>query len=690
MPFIPILRRITRMAFSSVHGFEPKPFQVDAAAHILHCAAVNGNGATAIMLCASTGGGKSAVRDCSSFALGGGVALTIVPLLALAGDQTSKLINISKTNKHISAFNLDRIKEGNSKKRLQTALLESLDPASGHTVYLFASPQTISNDSTWKATFQSLIKKKLLITLSIDECHLYASFGVEFRREFVALRECLFQHVQQAEYSIPVLFMTGTGSRPMIGELEQLTGLVFSIEDNVKWPIMPSAFSRRNVTLGIKFDSTPLRLVKAKLRTLDDAMEKTKMIVYTNSVKRSHTIHTNSRTLMNSELISGDVLIVNGTLFREQKSHNTQIFSGPDLTETIQNEDGSESQLHFNPRVLVATAGAANAGLDSPDVRIIARDGFPPTIQDMTQELGRAARYHDASPLDNSYTLVISLPAFFSLLFRIFVVPILAREQEVAKQKLEQATMTLAAKEAKARHEQSILGSRHIATDVDAIDEDDPLAWMNGGDTTTASTNTTPPPIHSSSHHNNALLNAPDLVKRQYGNLKSVLELICLYNKQCIHSKLEMRLVNPFSTYQEAPSPPCGNACWICNKEQQASVLSMYLPISKEGLRFVLIDIFYHQNTSIDKRLLQHSVLVETLSSYKDSSGRTFQSIVFKRTAPSTSKTECRGLILRLFANGVFEPALDGKRLYCSLAMDNTMTPTVHSNSAFIGFDLID
>jgi hypothetical protein len=34
------------MAFSSVHGFEPKPFQVDAAAHILHCAAVNGNGAT--------------------------------------------------------------------------------------------------------------------------------------------------------------------------------------------------------------------------------------------------------------------------------------------------------------------------------------------------------------------------------------------------------------------------------------------------------------------------------------------------------------------------------------------------------------------------------------------------------------------------------------------------------------------
>jgi hypothetical protein len=88
--------------------------------------------------------------------------------------------------------------------------------------------------------------------------------------------------------------------------------------------------------------------------------------------------------------------------------------------------------------------------------------------------------------------------------------------------------------------------------------------------------------------------------------------------------------------------------------------------------------------------LLRKAVLVELFVNYKNSTGKTFQEIVFCRNTPSTAATEIRGLVLRLFAAGILIPAVDqNKRLYCDLARDNTATPVVNKDSSFNGIRLL-
>jgi hypothetical protein len=49
-----------------------------------------------------------------------------------------------------------------------------------------------------------------------------------------------------------------------------------------------------------------------------------------------------------------------------------------------------EIDRSFNPQTLAATSGAANAGLDDPEVFGITRIDFPPSILDIKQEKGHA------------------------------------------------------------------------------------------------------------------------------------------------------------------------------------------------------------------------------------------------------------------------------------------------------------
>jgi hypothetical protein len=104
------LAEVIADSFHAFHGFLPKPWQVQTCQHLLRSIIDDPPGAVPILLCRPTGGGKSAVRDCASFAMGGGVCLTIVPLLALAGDQTTKIRKAAERQEAIRVYNLDEIK----------------------------------------------------------------------------------------------------------------------------------------------------------------------------------------------------------------------------------------------------------------------------------------------------------------------------------------------------------------------------------------------------------------------------------------------------------------------------------------------------------------------------------------------------------------------------------------------------
>ena len=77
----------------------------------------------------------------------------------------------------------------------------------------------------------------------------------------------------------------------------------------------------------------------------------------------------------------------------------------------------------FYPRILLATAGCIGAGLDSLDVYCVSRIGFPSSIIDMVQEMGRCGRgrFSNIGSSVDSMNLCLSLDDYVYLNQRLYL-----------------------------------------------------------------------------------------------------------------------------------------------------------------------------------------------------------------------------------------------------------------------------
>ncbi len=122
-----------------------------------------------------------------------GVSLTITPLLSLGADQTQKICrNTSINGSPVHAYHLDELWCPKAQKLLSDQLL-LLSIDTDVTVFLFSSPQAIVNNQIWRPIIGSLITKRLLSMLCIDEVHLFVQFrlslidyAVEWEKVMVA------------------------------------------------------------------------------------------------------------------------------------------------------------------------------------------------------------------------------------------------------------------------------------------------------------------------------------------------------------------------------------------------------------------------------------------------------------------------------------------------------------------------
>jgi hypothetical protein len=133
----------------------------------------------------------------------------------------------------------------------------------------------------------------------------------------------------------------------------------------------------------------------------------------------------------------------------------------------------------------------------------------------------------------------------------------------------------------------------------------------------------------------------------------------------------------------------CAKGCWQCNCS--SSCLALNLPVAKENLKRTLIDIFIHNGGKVPETALSPKGLVTSMESYKDTFGITFNELIFgKCRNTNIAGSECRSLVLRLFAARILEPAVDDdKHLYCKLAMDETATYNFNRDESFEGFQFI-
>jgi hypothetical protein len=615
---------IVKLAFEEGHGYKPYEWQISNTSHILSC----DNGA--VLMVRSTGGGKSAVRNTLGL-IREGVSLTIVPLLSLGADQTEKINVMAQTRGlSIESHHLDEIQNPNDDQSL-ISFLNSLHASSDACVFLFTSPQKITRSKAWQECLLGLAAKGLL-SITVDECHLYVQFGLEFRSEFCQLREILFAPILSCDLNVPILFQTATATKECFDELQSITGVELK-DNNLLWSSDPTSVARRSIFIDLVIQESPLRTIKAGMRhhlSLED--NRSKIILYTNSRKRAKHFHKQLSTFADEELLHGDLLLVHGVLFREQKFHHIRTFCGPDLIE--ENPKGG-GKLYFRPRVLIATAGAAGAGVDPDCVHFCARDGFPPSISDQAQEMGRVGRDGHASPDRDVFRMIVSWKSFSALLFRIYIINRIEREARAAE-----------------------------ATEENS----DPLR-------------------RSTSNLEPNALSLEALQERQYENLLKVIEVLFCY-PGCIHMKLERAFVNPFQERPEAPPSPCLNACFYCCKSPV--FVELYQPVSRSGLTFVLVDIFIHTEVPPQGRGL-HDGLVSLLASYKSNdSGKSFSSLVFHKDRKKQPPKEVKILLLRLFAAKILIPKVEGNLIYCKLNTTTEGAPFLLNDDAWRGVPTLD
>ena len=94
-----------------------------------------------------------------------------------------------------------------------------------------------------------------------------------------------------------------------------------------------------------------------------------------------------------------DVVKITGPLTVVEKAHHLSTFM-------------PEGMKEYNPRILVVTSGATNAGIDSNKIYCVVQLDMPSSCLDIVQERGCAGWFDGANPSLCSYTVNISMKTF--------------------------------------------------------------------------------------------------------------------------------------------------------------------------------------------------------------------------------------------------------------------------------------
>jgi hypothetical protein len=340
----------------------------------------------------------------------------------------------------------------------------------------------------------------------------------------------------------------------------KLTGLAISTDSNVFWPIGPD-MSRRELNICVEYTTNPMEKFKKQCSDLLEENDTTKVILYTDSRFASEKYQKSIVDWMDVTGYHGDVILINGSLTKEEKFHRSRLFSKKDegrtmvlpvAAEPCEGSDApavtSESIPVHNPytnesstslpegiapddpafdsysaRILVATVDSISAGLNVDTVRNVTQTELPSSVPNLLQPAGRAGRYPGALPLHNRYTNYISLKGYVYL-FRRLHLPV-----EDAKE--DGATVADTAK----------------------------------------------------------IVGADEYRKQQLEELKQMNRLLAI-PQECLHVRWEQLMGNPFipPSPDTHYKPPCGTDCSFCRQEYKA----MFRPISKSGTQKILSALF--------------------------------------------------------------------------------------------------
>ncbi|WP_115896061.1 RecQ family ATP-dependent DNA helicase [Marinomonas pollencensis] len=301
-----------------------------------------------------TGSGKSLCYQFTATQLPN-LTLVISPLIALMHDQLDFL-----RSKGIAAASLD----SSQSKEDSQAVMEGVQ--SGHIKILMISVERFKNER-----FRRFIKQVPISMLVVDEAHCISEWGHNFRPDYLKL-----PHYQQ-ELRIPlVLLLTATATRRVQKDMAQK----FNIYPE---HITQTGFYRANLDIELIPASSESKMFELK-KVLNEV--KGPSIVYVTQQKTAEEI--------------ANTLMAEG--FPAQAYH-------AGLKDDVRRQIQANFMSGQTP-IIIATI-AFGMGIDKADIRLVVHYDLPKSIENYSQEIGRAGRDNLASrcvmlaSLDGLHTL---------------------------------------------------------------------------------------------------------------------------------------------------------------------------------------------------------------------------------------------------------------------------------------------
>ena len=302
-----------------------------------------GNSSLAIF---PTGSGKSLCYQYTALQLPH-LTLVVSPLLALMKDQLTFL-----KSKGIAAASIDSTLSPAENQQVMA------DIRSGHIKILMVSVERFKNER-----FRQFINSVSLSMLVVDEAHCISEWGHNFRPDYLKLP------AYRNEFNIPLtLLLTATATKTVKQDMAQK----FGIADN---HIVQTGFYRPNLDLSVlpvSFAEKDVQLLKIitdqnHSSTINLASNKPSGIVYVTQQQTAESV----ANFLNANNINASAYHAG--------------FSS-DIRQHIQ-----EQFMAGNIQIVVATI-AFGMGIDKSDIRFVIHYDLPKSIENYSQEIGRAGR----------------------------------------------------------------------------------------------------------------------------------------------------------------------------------------------------------------------------------------------------------------------------------------------------------
>jgi hypothetical protein len=250
----------------------------------------------------------------------------------------------------------------------------------------------------------------------------------------------------------PVLFMTATSTPLILEQLRRITGFTF-LPRNVFWP-SGDGMMKSTIRIVVIYTNRNMEVFKAAV----DPLYKPQVpaanldIVGTEELPTSDLpgqwlMFANARLHLEKHVVTirshlddnnydGDVVVITGPMFREQKFYYTNLFLNPEMVEDDVFHSGPSDEgadvsngvvldswpdgIKFDCRGCLATRSLGSAGWDGDRIHLVFSVDLPSDLLSLSQEMGRAGRRLSANASTDYYYVCYSLSDYAFLLQRIY------------------------------------------------------------------------------------------------------------------------------------------------------------------------------------------------------------------------------------------------------------------------------